>query len=177
MASAGVAGFEDSGINAFLCTLKIGNSLHLGTMAGVHVTPRVSLNAELTVEIFNIDPANGSGVTSGRRGVLAFSPLLHLPIGGRVEVVAGLKLGLWRSWRHLGGTDGDWIVTGSLLGINAGAYYPLGPILVGVFATYESASIDGLCLHYGSGTPDDCNNDYRGSSTENVGSVAGSVLF
>jgi hypothetical protein len=180
MASVGVSGFEGgSGINDFFGSdVQISTCPRLDTMVGAYVHPRLSLNAELTVDIVKIEGANGAGLTSGTRGIAAFSPLFHLPIGDRVELVAGPKLGLWRSSLHLGGRDADWIVTGTVLGINAGAYYHLGRALLGVITTYESATIDGICMR-SAGSPDDCNHDfsYLASKTEKVASVAGSVLF
>jgi hypothetical protein len=92
-----------------------------------------------------------------------------------VQLVAGLKVGIWRTTFTKGPGD-DWQATGPVLGINAGAYHRAGRVLLGVLAAFEVARMSDLCSQY-SGSPDDCQYYIWDRTSDKVASLVGSVLF
>jgi len=165
----------DSEINA-LFGIIVRPSLRAGAMAGFYVHPQLSLNAELTIDVVRIELNNsGSDLASpGKRGTLAFSPLVHIPTVDDLELVVGPKLGLWMMSFDTH-TSATWNMRGYLLGINVGAYLDMGAVSVGGLLSYESATSTRICDGSQSGICDDP--ELLSRSTDKVWSVVGSVLY
>ena len=154
-------------------SLSVGPGLRLGGLVGLHVTPWISANGELTVDFMNTDDQAGYWVSGGRRFVLAFSPLFHLAASnsGNIEVALGPKLGM----RYLSMTSHStetFSAKGYLGGLNAGVFVRGGgTVMLGGLVSFELSR-----------TSEACNGDYCGADTtgvpfERVASVSGSILF
>jgi hypothetical protein len=153
-------------------SLSLGPGLRLGGLIGVHATPWISVNGELTVDFMNTDDMYGYWVTGGRRFVLALSPLAHLAASssGNIEVAVGPKLGM-RFLSMTSHSSATFSARGYLVGLNAGVFVRGGTVMLGGLVSFELSR-----------TSEACNDNYCGIDTtsvpfERVASVSGSVLF
>jgi len=116
-----------------------------GALVGWHVTPRMSMNGELTLDFMDADTDSSFVKPHERYLDFALSPLLHFRSG---EIVVGPKLGWFTNNRS--DSDDDRVVyltygtrlglgphsgQGLLLGINAGGFISVGKLAIGLVAS------------------------------------------
>ncbi len=102
-----------------------GDGRRLGVLIGGRLNPTFSLNGELTFDDSGIENLQPRRDISEVGVDLAFSPLVHLPVG-KGEVVLGPKLGVFtiRAEETFDGASvGDFNLSGYVAGINAGAFF------------------------------------------------------
>ena len=172
---AGKGILDDS---AAAISLNLGPGLRLGGMVGVHVTPWISVNGELTLDFLNTDDPYGYWVTGGKRYVLALSPLFHLAANssGSVEAAIGPKLGM----RYLSLSSHQWdsfTARGYMVGFNAGVFVRGGTVMLGGLVSFELSRTSQACRdqNYSAGEP--CGFDTTSTPFERVISLSGSILF
>jgi hypothetical protein len=119
----------------------------VGALAGWHVTPRVSINGEGTLDLMDAD--TDASILKPHEYTLdvALSPLVHFRSG---EIVVGPKLGWFTNHRSDSEDDQAAFLrrgTGSgpiaqphsgqgfLLGLNAGGFVPVGKLAIGLLAS------------------------------------------
>jgi hypothetical protein len=146
----------------------------LGGLAGWHVTPWISINAEFALDLMDGDP--DASMLKPHEHYLDFvlSPLLHLQFG---RIVVGPRLGWFTNNRSYSDSDSAsrqcMSATGSrsdcsepsleahngqglLFGLNAGGFVPFGRMTIGMLASASFRhfmTVD--CGPYG------CGGDYR----------------
>jgi hypothetical protein len=152
-------------------SLSLGPGLRLGGMIGVHATPWISVNGELTVDFMNTDDQYGYWVTGGRRFVLSLSPLLHVAANstGSVEAVLGPKLGM-RYLSMSSHSSETLSAKGYMVGLNAGVFVRGGTVMLGGLISFELSRTSEVCRDY-------CGADTSGVPFERVASLSGSILF
>ncbi len=150
--------------------------LRLGSLLGGHVAPSISLNGELTIDIFN--PKNvpsGYDVTAVAVD-LAFSPLYHVANGG-IEIVLGPKIGGFgysASIKDSSGNSMDGSARGVSYGFNLGVFGEVGNLAVGGLVGYTGRHATRACTTlYGSET---CDDSPSGDDLKLL-SITGAVLF
>jgi hypothetical protein len=163
------------GIHSYLgnATDYYGTGLRLGGLLGFFVTPQLSLNAELMLDVLNLNvDTYGTGYT-GVHAEFSFSPLFHLPSGSGMEFVLGPKLGGWTTTVSDADDYGE-SVHGYLLGLNAGLFFRAGSVYWGGLFTFENNVVTELCdRNFGV-------DEYCGAATgdsERLISLTGSIFF
>jgi hypothetical protein len=120
-----------------------GPGVRLGSLIGGRLNDRLSLNADLTVDVSNIDGPAGSFLGSARireySVALAFAPLLQVP-ARPLEIVVGPKAGLFVMDTEItsGGVSAATSQQGMLFGIDTGVFLPVSATTsMGVLLTFE----------------------------------------
>ena len=153
-----------------------GPGLRVGGIAGTRLGDQLSLNGEIVYDLINYDGPY-SGVTDYNIQVAA-APFFHAPVGPMADVVVGPKVGFFR--QGFSADDGygnslDFGYNGLLLGLNAGAFYRVSPMLaIGGLLSFDwekPVSCSGSS-YYG-GIDVACNTDF---SLKMI-SAAGGILF
>jgi hypothetical protein len=154
----------------------LGAGLRLGGLAGWFVTPEISLNGELSLDILNFksDTAAAQANLSGVRVQLSVSPFYHLVLPIGAELLFGPKLGVWDT--SLSDTS-DYSLSekGYLFGLNAGMYFHIGPLAAGGLLTIEDGVPTSSCVEY-AGVEEYCGT-VSSATSDKVVSLAGSVFF
>jgi hypothetical protein len=138
--------------------------LRVGGLLGGHIGPFVSLNAEMAIDVMNVD-THSSGVSETEAFFdFAFSPLFHLSIP-YVDFVLGPKLGFFTGFYSVssdygGGEDG--YGTGLTYGFNAGAFAGLGRIALGGILGFTGRHFTHTC-YTPSGGSEHCDDSPSGS--------------
>jgi hypothetical protein len=99
---------------------------------GFRIGDFVSLNGELSVDVLNPNFVQAGSSVSEYDTVLAFSPLVHVPLGN-VELAFGPKFGFWEGFYSQSGPqfaqDGSGSFWGGDLGVQGGVFFAVGPRL------------------------------------------------
>jgi hypothetical protein len=116
---------------------------NLGVFLGLHLTPRFSLNAEVSVDFMG-----PGGLARESQTDVTLSPLLHSR-GPRGNFVFGAKLGVF-SFSRVGSTDtygrsANYSTTGFVWGLTFGGFVPVGPMAFGVLARFTFRHAPGNC--------------------------------
>jgi hypothetical protein len=123
----------------------LGVGFRLGVLLGGHINEMLSANAELTLDVVNLD--NATGDTNAADAVFAFSPLVHIPMGN-IEFAVGPKLG-FRSYNvsvKAGGAETKFKANGYVFGVNAGAFVAVSnSVSLGGLLSAEIRSIHEVC--------------------------------
>jgi hypothetical protein len=108
-----------------------GPGLRVGGIGGVRVSDQLSFNGEILYDLVNPD-SSLSGVSIYNVQVAA-APFFHAPVGPMADVVLGPKVGFFRyatsfdnGYGYAPTDIGD---NGLVLGVNAGAFYRVSPML------------------------------------------------
>jgi hypothetical protein len=136
---------------------NLGTGLRLGTILGGRLTPQISLNGEITLDVLNPKNVPPGVDASGIDADITFSPLFHVP-SGNVEIVVGPKLGLRAAAQNVtsGGFRTTSSTSGYTAGINAGVFFALSPgASLGALLNFEARTHDESCAQ-GSGFPEVC---------------------
>ncbi|MDB4980075.1 MAG: hypothetical protein JWM82_827 [Myxococcales bacterium] len=162
--------FGDYGAN------RVDTGFRIGTILGGRLTPQISLNGEITLDVLN--PKNvppGLDVT-GLDADIAFSPLFHVP-SGRMELVVGPKLGLRAAAAQTnGGVSTSSSTNGYTAGINAGLFGAVTPgTSLGALLNFEVRTHDESCVKVGD-FPESCSTQNQGSAEKLLG-ITLAVLF
>jgi hypothetical protein len=151
--------------------------LRLGGLLGFRVNDQLSLNGELTIDVLNPStPSDGSDVTAAEVD-LAFSPLYHSDTGA-LELVIGPKLGIWAGEfdYSLYGETQKYSSSGLILGVNMGAFVPLGNgASLGALVNFEVKTIGQVCFTDIDGSKV-CSSSDNGPSEKVLG-ITGAALF
>jgi hypothetical protein len=124
-----------------------GPGLRFGSLIGGRLNDRLSLNADVTVDVSNVASA-GSGFQEYSIA-LAFAPMLQLP-ARPLEIVVGPKVGLFVLNTEL--TSGD-VTAGStqrgvLFGIDTGVFLPVSATTsLGVLLAFEFRRANDVCQY------------------------------
>jgi hypothetical protein len=118
----------------------LSTGFRLGGFMGGMAGPFLSLNGELTLDILN--PKNtpsGMSITALEFD-FAFSPFFHLSLP-MLEIVVGPKLGLFVygetvSYSSGNYSDSSYSGSGAVLGLNSGAFIPIGRMAIGGLLSY-----------------------------------------
>jgi hypothetical protein len=165
------------GVNAFLGSTgdAYGTGLRLGGMFGFFLTPQFSLNLELMLDVLNLNSNSFEAQVGmhGLRGVLAVSPLYHVPTASNLEFVIGPKFGGWTTSLSDDNEDG-YSYGGYLFGLNAGLYVRSGSVYWGGLLTFENSIVTQVCDRYAG---EDVNCDAATGDPQKVVGITGSVLF
>jgi hypothetical protein len=150
--------------------------LRFGTILGGRLSPQLSLNGELTLDLDNPKNQGGSDFTEIELDV-AFSPLFHVPTGN-LELVFGPKLGInidSASGTFAGG-KAESTATGWVTGINAGFFATLsGSTSIGGLVSFVSRKTTEVCSTV-SGSSEQCTTSISGPSYKVLG-FTGAILF
>ena len=163
------------GIHSYLgeTGTNVGPGLRIGSLLGGHLSPLFSLNAEITFDFLNVKILPAGYTVKEVDFVLAFSPLLHLPISMTMDVdfVIGPKLGI----RGLAATSDTAVSSatfsgsGGVLGLNAGIFAAVSPNLAAgalLSVDVRSVSTTKSCISIGGG-PSTCTTDESPNATSN----------
>ena len=168
------------GVNSFQDKAgeNIGPGLRLGTILGGRITPEISINGELTIDIVN--PSNlpaGTDVTVAAVD-LALSPLYHVALGN-AELVLGPKLGLMvtsASYTDGGQDAGSESDSGYVFGLNAGLFGNVSPTTaLGVLVSFEGRKYPMACVT-APGQAEACTSSGLGDNDKVLG-VSAAVMF
>jgi hypothetical protein len=123
-----------------------GPGLRLGTLAGVRINDRFSLNGEV---MFNVSNVNGAQSGTGEYALnIALAPLLQIP-AGPVEIVLGPKFGLFvvlDSNDRGAGIGTSTTQNGYVAGVNAGIFLPVSAATsMGVLLALELRRLYEIC--------------------------------
>ena len=122
-----------------------GPGVQIGGLLGGRFGAMFSLNVELTVNVLNPDNA-GSDVTY-LQADLTVSPLVHVPLPN-LEIVLGPRVGVFA-----GSLDSSFVTgseTGYAMGLNAGAFFPVGPTMsAGGLISFTVRDPHRVCATYG----------------------------
>ena len=154
----------------------LGAGLRLGGIAGWFVTPEISLNGELSLDVLNFksDTVAAQANLTGVRVQISASPFYHLVLPIGAELLLGPKLGIWDT--SLSDTS-EYSVSekGYLIGLNAGMYFHVGPLAAGGLLTIEDGVPTSNCVEYG-GLAEYCGS-VSSVTSDKIVSLAGSVFF
>lgn len=150
--------------------------LRLGTLLGGHISPALSLNGELAIDILN--PAHvpsGADVTAVMVDML-FSPLLHFG-SEAFEGFIGPKLGFFGLSASISyrGQEIEGSAQGLAYGFNAGMGVPIGKLAVGILFGYVGRHALRSCTKQ-SGASEKCTDNPEGDDVHAF-SFSGMVLF
>lgn len=128
-----------------------GPGLRIGTLLGGRLNENWSLNGELLFDFTNWNHAAYVN-TSERWWDLAFSPLIHLPLG-KLEVVVGPKLGFSRGsgkrYPDVQVGENDQTLSAIVFGLNAGLFVPVGGgAMIGGLLNVQSRAVTEYCARY-----------------------------
>jgi len=154
----------------------LGAGLRLGGLVGWFITPEISLNGELSLDIlsFKSDTAAAQSSLTGVRVQLSASPFYHLVLPIGAELLLGPKLGVWDT--SLSDSSNNSISEkGYLFGLNAGMYFHLGPLAAGGLLTIEDGVPTSSCVEY-AGIEEYCGT-VSSATSDKIVSVTGSVFF
>jgi len=154
----------------------LGAGLRLGGLAGWFLTPEISLNGELSLDIlsFKSDTLAAQSNLTGVRVQISASPFYHLVLPIGAELLLGPKLGIWDT--SLSDTS-DYSLSekGYLIGLNAGLYFHLGPLAAGGLLTLEDGVPTSSCVEY-AGIEEYCG-AVSSATSDKIVSLTGSVFF
>ena len=142
----------------------------LGALLGCHVTPRLSLNGECSLDFMDADTDSSFWHPHEHAVDVAMSPLVYFRSG---QIVVGTKLGWFSNARSSPALT--WNGQGIVLGLNAGLFIPVHKVMVGGLlsaALREFASFS--CVDYNPEDRETCG--YHTNPTTTVG-LTGAVLF
>jgi hypothetical protein len=143
MPLVGLHGFQGSSRAA-----SYGNGFRMGALLGAHLTPLVSLNAELLADFLNPSGVPGGSSGSGTAYTLALSPLFHA--AGRLgEIVVGPKFGYWGNTTQIttGMASTQSSLGGWVVGMNAGVFVGLHDVAsVGLLLSYQFVNLAEYCF-------------------------------
>jgi hypothetical protein len=121
--------------------------LRFGTLLGGRLNQTFSLSGQMTFDISNRNDPAGANVSEIALD-MAFSPLVHLPVG-ELELVFGPKAGIFVMDAESGYARAE--LSGYSLGVNAGLFVPLGPSSsLGALVAFDLRQADELCTTSGS---------------------------
>jgi hypothetical protein len=123
--------------------------VRVGSLLGWHVTPRFSINGEVSWDIMDHGTDPNIWSPSEHDVDLTLSPLLHFRSG---EIVIGPKAGWFGNTRSTGGLTANG--QGIVFGLNAGWFFPLRKVVIGGllnatfrhFTTFDCQGSDSLTL-------------------------------
>ena len=154
----------------------LGAGLRLGGIAGWFVSPEISLNGEISLDVLNFksDTVAGQANLTGVRVQVSASPFYHLVLPIGAELLIGPKLGIWDT--SLSDTS-DYSISekGYLFGLNAGMYFHIGPLAAGGLLTIEDGVPTSSCVEY-AGVEEYCGS-ISSAPSDKIVSLAGSVFF
>ena len=103
-----------------------GPGLRFGSLIGGRLNDRLSLNADLTVDVSNVGIAGSFGFRREYSIAFAFAPLLQMP-ARRLEIVVGPKVGLFVLNTEISSGDvtGETSQRGVVFGIDIGVFVPV----------------------------------------------------
>jgi len=180
MGYVGVNAFPGKGAldsSALGLSMSVDAGLRLGALVGYNVTPWISVNGELTVDVINSDDPSGYWKTGGTRKAIALSPFFHLAASssGLVEAAIGPKLGF--RWMNIGSQGPEeFSSNGYLAGLNAGVFVRGGVVMLGGLVSFEYSPTSEVCRQQDF-INTDCSYSVDGISAEKVVSLSGSLLF
>jgi hypothetical protein len=150
--------------------------LRLGTLLGGHLSPTLSLNGELTIDVLNPEGVpSGADVTAVMVDLL-FSPLFHFR-SDAFEGFIGPKLGAFgfsMSASYLGDSF-EGTARGFAYGMNAGFGIPVGNMAIGGLFSYVGRHATQACTKL-LGEPEECDDSPGGDDAHTI-AFAGLVLF
>lgn len=130
----------------------VGIGARTGAVIGAYLGSFFSLNGQIDLDVLNINsPTDMNGVTPEVVAVdvtLAFSPFFHAD-AGPVELAIGPKLGFWRGgWTQTTGgePDGSGNVGGLVWGANAGVFFPVKTLGLGVLTALHRNTMSSSCF-------------------------------
>ena len=135
----GVHTYQNSEASAY------GPGLRFGSLIGGRLNDRLSLNADLTVDVSNVGIA-GSGFREYSIA-FAFAPLLQIP-ARLLEIVVGPKVGLFvlNTEFSSGDVRGRDHQPGVVFGIDTGVFLPVSPTTsMGVLLAFELRRANNVC--------------------------------
>jgi hypothetical protein len=117
-----------------------GPGLRVGGIGGLRLSDQLSLNGEVLYDLVNPN-ASLSGVSIYNVQVAA-APFFHAPVGPTADVIVGPKLGFFRYAASFdagyGYTSSDFGENGLLVGVNAGGFFRVSPMLsIGGLLTFD----------------------------------------
>jgi len=153
--------------------------LRLGVLLGGHINEMFSANGELTIDALNLSNPGPGVDASGGDVVIAFSPLVHVPLGPG-EIAVGPKLGFRAGSTTLnsGGAETKRTSTGYVFGVNAGFFAVVSHnVSLGGLFSAEIRSVHEYCVTL-PGAPEACstNSALTGDADKVIG-LAGAALF
>jgi hypothetical protein len=124
--------------------------LRLGGLMGFRIGEFVSLNGELSVDVLNPNFVQAGSNYSEYDTMLAFSPLVHVPLGN-VELAFGPKFGVWVGSYSESGAQfyqtGSGSSVGGDLGAQGGVFFAVGPRLwLGGLTSFDVRSYTQQCF-------------------------------
>jgi len=154
----------------------LGAGLRLGGLAGWFLTPEISLNGELSLDVLNFksDTAAAQANLTGVRVQISASPFYHLVLPIGAELLLGPKLGIWDTSLS---DSSDYSISekGYLFGLNAGMYFHIGPVAAGGLLTIEDGVPTSSCVEY-AGIEEACGT-VSSATSDKIVSLSGSVFF
>jgi hypothetical protein len=154
-----------------------GPGLRVGGIGGFRLSDQLSLNGEIVYDLVNYDgPA--TGVTEYNVQVAA-APFFHAPVGPTADVLVGPKVGFFRYGfsedAGYGYSSFDYGYNGLILGVNAGAFFRVSPMLaIGGLLSFDWEKVSSCSGGYGYGA-------YYTSCSSNESiklvSAGGGILF
>ena len=155
----------------------LGVGLRLGTLLGGRVSNVFSVNGELMIDVVNPENVQSGTDVTIVEGVLALSPLLHVP-AGTTEVVLGPKLGIWRgtAQQTMSGVTDTFSASGYVIGLNAGIFGAVSSSMsVGGLLSFDIRTIHQRCSTF-SGFSEACTTNGTGPAEKVLGFNA-ALLF
>ena len=161
------------GISSFLGeTADIGRrsvGARAGAILGLRLHPAFSLNGEISLDVLNFRDVPSGQKMGGGAFALSASPLFHL-FAPTVEVVFGPRVGVWGEGisRKVNGVETIFSVSGFLLGLNAGLFFPVRRCLsVGGLVTLDTRRFGRTCTRNADGV-EACSEDNLPKSLTNL---------
>ena len=155
----------------------LGAGLRLGGIAGWFITPEISLNGELSLDVLNFKSTTVAAQTNvtGVRVQISASPFYHLVLPIGAELLVGPKFGIWDTSLSDDASDYSLSEKGYLFGLNAGMYFHIGPLAAGGLLTIEDGVPTSSCVEY-AGIEEYCGS-VSSATSDKIVSLAGSVFF
>jgi hypothetical protein len=152
--------------------------LRTGAILGGRLNSHLSLNGELTLDVLN--PTNvpqGTSVTAAEVDI-TLSPLLHVPLSEKVELVVGPKLGIWAGSASAtaDGIENTSSAHGLAAGVNLGVFGAVSrSVSIGALVSFVLRSVSEVC-ETASGESESCSSDNL-PDADKVLSFAAGALF
>jgi hypothetical protein len=149
--------------------------LRLGTLLGGHMSPMLSLNGELTIDVLNMKNTGSADVTAVMVDMV-FSPLFHF--GTDVfEAFVGPKIGAFgfALTAKVSGQEFKETAQGVAYGLNAGFGIPVGNMAIGGLVSWVGRHASKACSK-SPNQSEKCDNSPGGDDAQSIG-ISAMALF